>query len=301
MGFILYQDLEIALLRTFVAIVDTGSLTSAGRTVGRTQPAITHQITRLEESVGRRLFDDNRRKLSLTHDGEVLLEFARAILRLNDEARDRFMTADIAGHVTLGTPDLYASYILPEVLENFSRAHPNVEIELRCTRSVLLNAALERNELDIALMTNQPEFRRGELVRREPLVWVAGIGGSPELRKPLPLAVLPQGSVYRQIALEALGSAGLQWSIRSICDSIAGLQAAVFAGLAVSVFPQCAIGPNVRSLNDTDQLPGLPSVELVMHRRSHGVSDAAEQLAQYITQELGNRLEPGPETPARTR
>ena len=296
------QDLDIALLRTFVAIVDTGGLTSAGRKVGRTQPAITHQIRRLEDLIGRTLFDDNRRKLSLTHDGEVLLEFARAMLRLNDEARDRFSAPDIAGHVTLGTPDLYASYILPEVLENFSRSHPNVEIELRCTRSIHLHAALERDEIDIALMTNQPEFRRGQLIRREPLVWVAGVGSSPELRKPLPLAVLPQGSVYRHLALEALGSAGQQWSIRSVCDSIAGLQAAVFAGLAVSVFPRCAIIPNVRCLDEADGLPKLPPVELVMHRKSQGISDAAEQLAQYIARELGDSVSaPLPTNVSRSR
>ena len=133
--------------------------------------ATIDQIRRLEESVDRQLFDDNRRKLTLTHDGEVLLEFARAILRLNDEARDRFQATDITGHVTLGTPDLYASYILPEVLDKFSRAHPNVEVELRCTRSVHLHAALERGELDIALMTNQPEFRSGELVSRNVFVY----------------------------------------------------------------------------------------------------------------------------------
>jgi DNA-binding transcriptional LysR family regulator len=290
----LYQDLDIPLLRTFVALVDTGSLTSAGRAVGRTQPAITHQIHRLEQAVGRKLFDDNRRKLTLTHDGEVLLEFARSILRLNDEARDRLTANDIVGHVTLGTPDLYASYILPDVLENFSRAHPNVEIELRCTRSVHLHAALERSELDIALMTNQSEFRKGELVRQEPLVWVAGINSRPELRKPLPLAVLPQGSVYRQIALEALGAAGLQWSIRSVCDSIAGLQAAVFAGLAVSIFPRCAVSAKVRCIDVAEGLPALPPIDLVMHRRSHGISVAAEQLAQYITRELSGRGEMSP-------
>jgi DNA-binding transcriptional LysR family regulator len=284
----LNQDLDIALLRTFVAIVDTGGLTSAGRKVGRTQPAITHQISRLEDLIGRTLFDDNRRKLSLTHDGEILLEFARAMLRINDEARGRFSAPDIAGRVTLGTPDLYAPYILPDVLESFSRAHPNVEIQLRCTRSVHLHAALERNELDIALMTNQPEFRRGELVRLEPLVWVAAIGSRPEMRKPLPLAVLPQGSVYRHHALEALGAAGLQWSIRSVCDSIAGLRAAVFAGLAVSVFPRCAIGADIRQLGAEDGLPPLPPVELVMHRKSQDISDAAEQLAQFITRELGH-------------
>ncbi len=190
----------------------------------------------------------------------------------------------------MGIPDLYASYILPEVLENFSRSHPNVEIELRCTRSIHLHAAVARNEIDIALMTNQPEFRRGQLIRREPLVWVAGAGSSPELRKPLPLAVLPQGSVYRHLALEALGSAGRQWSIRSVCDSIAGLQAAVFAGLAVSVVPRCAIVSNVRCLDESDGMPKLPSIELVMHRKSQGISNAAEQLAQYIARELGNSV-----------
>lgn len=283
------QDLDLALLRTFVAIVDTGGLTSAGKRVGRTQPAVTHQVKRLEESLGRTLFDSNRRHLSLTRDGEVLLEFARTMLRLNDEARERFAAPDIAGHVTLGTPDLYASYILPDVLGSFSRSHPNVEIQLRCTRSIHLHAALERGEIDIALMTNQPDFRRGELVRLEPLVWVAGESGEPERRKPLPLAVLPQGSVYRHHALEALGAAGLQWSIRSVCDSIAGLQAAVLAGLAVSVFPRCAVTPGVRCLDESDGLPKLPSIELVMHRKHDGVSDAAEQLAQYIAHQLGDK------------
>ncbi len=282
------QDLDISLLRTFVAIVDTGGLTSAGKKVGRTQPAITHQIRRLEQAIGKPLFGDKRRHLSLTHDGEILLEFARSILKLNDEARGRFAKPNIAGRVTLGTPDLYASYLLPEVLDNFSRTHPAVEIQLQCTRSVHLNAALERDELDIALVTNQPEFRRGELIRREPLVWVAGLRSQPELRKPLPLALLPQGSIYRQHALETLGSSGLQWEIRSVCDSIAGLQAAVFAGLAVSVFPQCAVVPEIRCLGEADGLPQLPPIELMLHRKSHDLSDAAEQLAQYIARELGD-------------
>lgn len=280
------QDLDISLLRTFVAIIDTGGLTSAGKRVGRTQPAVTHQIKRLEEGLGCTLFDSNRRQLSLTRDGEVLLEFARNMLRLNDEAVERFAIADISGCIVLGTPDLYASYLLPEVLDNFSRSHPQVEIQLRCTRSVHLHAALERDEIDIALMTNQPDFRSGELVRREPLVWVAGGSSEPELRKPLPLAVLPQGSVYRHHALEALGAAGLQWSVRSVCDSIAGLQAAVFAGLAVSVFPRCAIVPGIRCLNEQHGLPKLPQIELVLFRKQ-GVSEAAEQLAQYIAGELG--------------
>jgi DNA-binding transcriptional LysR family regulator len=283
------HDLDIVLLRTFVAIVDTGGLTSAGRKVGRTQPAISQQIDRLEEIVGRSLFTD-RRKLDLTRDGDVMLSFARAMLRLNDEARGRFTTPAVTGHVILGTPDLYASFILPEVLANFARAHPHVEIELRCTRSVHLQAALERGEIDIALTTNRPEFPRGELVRKEPLVWVAGLDASPELRRPLPLAVLPKGSVYRNNALEALDQTNLSWSIRSVCDSIAGLQAAVFAGLAVSVFPHCALDARLRCLSGDDGLPELPGVDLVMQRKSGGLSEAAEQLARFVVSALGSPI-----------
>lgn len=283
------HDLDIVLLRTFVAIVDTGGLTSAGRKVGRTQPAISQQIDRLEEIVGRSLFTD-RRKLDLTRDGDVMLSFARAMLRLNDEARGRFTTPAVTGHVVLGTPDLYASFILPEVLANFSRAHPHVEIELRCTRSVHLQAALERGEIDIALTTNRPEFPRSELVRNEPLVWVAGLDASPELRRPLPLALLPKGSVYRNNALEALDQTNLSWSIRSVCDSIAGLQAAVFAGLAVSVFPRCALDARLRCLSADDGLPELPGVDLVMQRRSGGLSEAAEQLARFVASALGSPI-----------
>jgi DNA-binding transcriptional LysR family regulator len=281
------QDFDIALLRTFVAIVDTGGLTSAGRRVGRTQPAISQQIDRLEQIIGRTLFTD-RRKLDLTRDGDVMLAFARAMLRLNDEARGRFAAPAVTGRVSLGTPDLYASFILPEVLASFSRVHPHVEIELRCTRSVYLNAALEQGDIDIALMTNQPEFRRGEFVRSEPLVWVAGLDASPELRRPLPLAVLPKGSVYRNYALEALGRTTLTWSIRSVCDSIAGLQAAVFAGLAVSVFPRCALDARLRCLSADDGLPNPLAVELVMQRKSEGLSKAAEQLAHFMVSALGN-------------
>jgi DNA-binding transcriptional LysR family regulator len=280
-------DLDLALLRTFVAIVDTGGLTSAGRLVGRTQPAITHQIKRLEDSLGRPLFGHDRRHLTLTCEGEMLLQYARALLALNDEARACFSAPRIEGRVTLGTPDLYAAYLLPEILRRFSRAYPRVEIELRCTRSVHLYAALQQNELDLALMTNQADFRGGgEVLRREPLAWVAGPEGEPEMEPTLPLAVLPAGSVYRQRALEGLAQVGRRWSVVSISDSIAGLQAAVFAGLAVSVFPDCAVSSSMRRLGEAEGLPSLPPVELVLYRKPKGVSEAAEHLAQYMASEL---------------
>jgi DNA-binding transcriptional LysR family regulator len=280
-------DLDIALLRTFIAIVETGSITAAGKLVGRSQPAITHQIKRLEERVQRPLFEEShRRRLVLTSEGQVLLEFARAIVRLNNEAYSSLTRGQMTTPVRLGTPDLYAAYLLPDVLRAFSVSHPEVEVDLRCTRSVHLSKALQRGELDIAIMTNQPEFEPGEVIREEPLVWVAGRQAEPENANPLPLALLPEGSVYRQFALEALGAAGRAWSIRSVCDSIAGLSAAVASGLAVSIFPNCAVDNSVRRLGRRENLPPLPPVEIVMRRRPGGVSDAAEHLAQFVAKEL---------------
>lgn len=280
------SDLDLALLRTFVAIVDTGGVTSAGRAVGRTQSAVTHQIGRLEAHLGRPVFGPDRRRITLTADGEILLEYARAMLRLSEEAKARFALPGVAGRVTLGTPDLYAAYLLPEVLGRFSRAYPEIEIQLHCRRSVYLHAELMRDKLDIAILTEQPDLHRGEAVRTEPLSWVAGRGGRPETDDPIPLAVLPAGSVYRQRALEALGTAGRRWTIRSVSDTIAGLQAAVFARLAVSVFPHCAMSSGMRRLGEEDGMPKLPNIDLVLVRRPTGISDAAEHLAHYISREL---------------
>jgi len=280
------DEIELTLLRTFVAIVETGGITSAGRKVGRTQPAISHQVKRLEEIVGRPLFGDDRRQLTLTREGEVLLAHGRMMLHLSDEARAGFAKPDVEGHVSLGTPDLYAAYLLPEVLRGFSESFPQIEIELRCRRSVNLLTGLRDNEIDLAILTNQPDLVGGQIVRYEPLEWIAAHNCHPELLNSLPLAVLPPGSVYRRRALEALETVQRCWKIVSISDSIAGLQAAVYAGLAVSVLPRCAASPAMRRLGSKDGMPPLPAIELVLMRRPHSGNEAAAQLARYIATKL---------------
>jgi DNA-binding transcriptional LysR family regulator len=279
-------DFEPGLLRTFVAVIETGSLTGAGRRVGRTQPAVTHQLNRLEQAIKRPLFGPDRRNLVLTADGEMLLQYARAMLRLHEEARDHFSSPPLEGRVILGTPDLYAAYLLPDILSRFSRSYPGVELELRCRRSVYLEAALREGELDLALVTRQPEGMEGQLVRREPLVWVTGFGSQPEAEEIVPLALLPEGSVYRERALEALDSAQRRWRIVSVCDSIAGMLAAVLAGLAVAVFPRCALQPTVRRLGQRDGFPPLPQLDLLLLRRQPQISSAAKQFSDYIAREL---------------
>jgi DNA-binding transcriptional LysR family regulator len=281
------RDFELSLLKTFIAIVETGRLTQAGKRVSRTQPAISHQLKRLEDTVGRPLFKPDRRRLVLTADGEVLLQYARMMTQLNDEARMHFSAPEIEGRVVLGTPDLYAAYLLPEILGTFAKAHPRVEVELRCRRSIHLQEAFAASEIDLAVLTRQHDMPAEHVVRREPLVWVAGPESGPEFEPSLPLALYPEGSVYREIALDALSGFRRQWRIASVSDSVSGLQAAIFAGLAVAVLPNCAIVPGMRVLDRRQGFPALPSIDLVLLRQHTDPSSAGGRLADFMLRTLG--------------
>jgi DNA-binding transcriptional LysR family regulator len=287
-------DLDLSLLKTFAAIVDEGGLTAAGKVIGRTQPAVTHQLRRLERLVGHKLLLVGRRNVTLTHDGEILLQYARNILRLNDEARARISAPDIEGRVIFGMPDLYAS-ILPDILRGFGRAYPRIEIELRLTRSVHLHGALKRKEVDLALVSRLPNVDGGRFVGHMPLVWVSSVRDRPEESDPLPLATLPIGAIGRQITLEALEKFGRPWRIITVSDSFAGLHAAVATGLAVSVIPQCEVVPSMRVLRASDRVPMLRPTELIIHHRPGPVSVAAANFAEFIAQ----RLEASTEAPSR--
>jgi DNA-binding transcriptional LysR family regulator len=278
-------DLDLSLLKTFAAIVDEGGLTAAGKVVGRTQPAVTHQLRRLERLVGHKLIVVARRSLTLTHDGEILLQYARSMLRLNDEARARISAPHIEGRVIFGVPDLYAS-LLPDILRSYGRAYPRVEVELRFTRSVHLYAALKRKELDLALVTRLPNMEGGRFVGQQPLVWVSSLRSHPETLDPLPLALLPVGAISRNIALEELEKFGRPWRIVSVSDSITGLYAAVVAGLAVSVLPECAVVPGMRMLRASDRVPMLRAVDTLIQHRAGPVSAAAANFAEFIAQRL---------------
>jgi DNA-binding transcriptional LysR family regulator len=278
-------DLDLSLLKTFAAIVDEGGLTAAGKVVGRTQPAITHQLRRLERLVGQKLMVVGRRNIALTHDGEILLQYARSILRLNDEARARISAPDIEGRVIFGVPDLYAT-LLPDVLRSYGLAYPRVEVELHLTRSIHLHAALKRKEIDLALVTRLPNIEGGRFVGQQPLVWVSSARSHPETLDPLPLALLPAGSFGRSVVIEALEKVGRAWRINSVSDSISGLHAAVFAGLSVSMLPECAVVPGMRVLRASDGVPMLRAADLLIHHRAGTVSAAAANFAEFIVQRL---------------
>lgn len=165
--------LDLDQLQTFIAIVDSGSFTKAADRVYKTQSAVSMQMRRLEERIGKQLFIKDGRGNRLTVEGEKLLNYARRIIRLNNEAIAAFDDNRLEGTLRIGTPDDYADRYMPEIIGRFAKTHPNVELYIVCEPSVDLAERMHKGELDIALVTHNPRERMSDVVRTEPLCWVA--------------------------------------------------------------------------------------------------------------------------------
>lgn len=278
--------LDVRVLRSFVSVVETGSVTETARRLGRTQPAITLQMKRLEDLTGKTLFREDSRRPLLTDEGDMLLSYAKSILKLHDELLSRLSSPDIEGHVILGTPDLYAAYLLPSILALFRQSFPRIQVELRCSLSTPLVALVQRGEVDIALVTRMPGFRGGQVVRQEQLIWIMGERHDIHRANPVPLALLPPGNVYRDYAIEGLERAGRKWHIACVSESVGGLQAAVFAGMAVTVLGKSALVPGMRQIGINEYFPPLPAVELLLYRAPGTPTHAATALHDYLAHYL---------------
>ncbi len=283
-------DLDISLMRTFVAVCEERNVTAAARKLNRTQPAVTQQLRRLETALGKTLFDRSNRRLKVSRDGETLLPYARALLQMNDEARDRLVHPKVEGRVVLGIPDLYAANLLPEILARFGQTYPEVGIELHCSGSPRLHDAVGKGEVDLALVSKVPGYPDGLLVRREPLVWV-GNPKRPRWQDPvLPLAMHQHGSYYRELGLKSLDEAGRRWRVVCVSDSVRGLETAVSAGLAISLLARSGVPGDLKILGAAEGLPALPSIDLVLRRKPGPETSAATRLSEYMVEQLGNGL-----------
>jgi DNA-binding transcriptional LysR family regulator len=289
--FIMGRPLEINLLRTFVMLVEEQSVTRVARRLNRTQPAISLQLGRLSDAVGRPLFERDLRHPHLTRYGEMLLPYARQMLKMHDDAYSRLSSEDIAGRVTLGCPDLYAAFLLPETLASFRAAYPGIEVTVRCALSAQLSEDISAGRIDVALATRMPQVHPNvasiTVLREEPLVWLGAKTGTAFREKTLPLALLPEGNLYRDYALQALNNAGRAWRIACVSESIAGMEAMALADAAVIVLAASVKVTGLRRLREQDGLPPLQPVELVLWSREPGVSAAADHLAAHIASDIG--------------
>lgn len=281
--------LDLDQLRTFVAISDTGSFTRAANSVHKTQSAVSMQMRRLEERIGKPIFGRDGRSAKLTEDGEKLLGYARRLVRLSDETVAAFDDDELSGRVQLGTPDDYADRFLPEILARFSRSNPRVEVTVVCEPTVQLVECLRHGELDLGIITNIKETPMAEVVRHEPLLWVVSNHHHVELEEVLPLALGRDSCCWRRTAIEALGQTSRKYRLLYASNNSTALAAAVLAGLAVSVQPELALRPGMRVLSEADGFPRLPPCEISLLRSwTQPSSPIVEALAEHIVSSLDN-------------
>lgn len=287
--------LDLDQLQTFVTIADTGSFTRAADEVHRTQSAVSMQMRRLEERMGKALFTKEGRTNRLTEEGERLLTYARRLLRLNRETLAAFDDASLEGHIRIGTPDDYADRFLPEIMARFARSNPRVELSVTCEPTPNLVDHLKRGHLDIALVTHDSDKGASEVVRREPLLWVTSANHSIHAEDVLPLAVGRTTCMWRRAACDMLDQMGRDHRILFTSWSATVIIAAVLSGQAVSILPECALRPGMRILGESDGFGALPDVRIGIMRGHSSQPEIVDALARHICDSLDNISVPAPE------
>ncbi|WP_282605428.1 LysR family transcriptional regulator [Pelagibius sp. Alg239-R121] len=241
--------LETDLIHTFVAISEVGSFTAAAKRVFRTPSAVSMQMKRLEEQLGRPLFHRHARSVSLTSDGEAFLIHSREILRINDEALSRFRIPQLEGRVRFGALDDFGTRFLPKILSRFATTHPLVEVDVVLSTTIALTKKLEAGDLDLTLAAfGKNDVAPGKPVYTEPLVWIGMHKGQAHKRTPLPLALSEQGCPWRAAALRSLDEMERSYRIAYTSETGQGQLAAVLSDLAIAPLPVSLVSEDYETL-----------------------------------------------------
>jgi DNA-binding transcriptional LysR family regulator len=284
------RNLDIALLRTFVAVADHSSMTAAGNALHLTQSAVSQQIARLEDLTGR-LFLRERRTLRLSTAGERLLPNARRLISLNDEIWSSVTDSAIDGRVRLGAPyDLVGAWLTP-ILKAYAEQNPLVEVALVCLSSPELLAATESGLVDLALVEEPVSAFGGERLLVDRLVWVGARGGSAHLKTPLPVSLVAETCAFRPAVLHTLSERSLSWRTMFESGSIDATRATVRADLAVTAWLESTVPADLNILHPDERLPELPSFAINLHRCAANTTRACTELAQSIRRGVAGRLQ----------
>lgn len=279
------EPVDLALLRSFVAVMDSKSLALAAARVGRSQSAVSMQIKRLEEVIGRPLFQRDGRSLRPDPAATDLLIRARRMLRLSDEMLASFHRPDTAGQVRLGLPEDYAALLLPAVLSRFGSDNPLAEISLTFDDSRALLQQIAAGHLDLALVTRYPD-QPFAVLRQERFVWAAAPEHAAWTRDPLPVALFEAADIARRLAIEALDEAGRPYRVVSSSRSLLGLVTVARAGLAVVGLAESSVPPELTILSEADGLPPLPIFDLSLVTAPGAATGPVAELAAVLRRDL---------------
>jgi DNA-binding transcriptional LysR family regulator len=287
------RNLDVALLRAFLTVVETGGVTRAATALGVSQAAASQQIKRLEEVLGCRLFERQGRRLRLAPAGERLLAQARRLVAQNDELLSTMRTPSFEGEVRLGVPYDIIAAIVPPILRGFAKAQPRVRVSLVCEDSAVVREDLRNGGVDLALTTETGCGRHGETLRTDRLVWVGAAGGDAHLKDPLPVSLGAPTCVFRPVAIEALGKARRDW--RAVCEvsRLEPVYAVLEAGLAVAPLLRSSVPDHFEILDGTRggreaKLPRLPEFRINLYAPPT-LGPAARDLADHVRRAFAGR------------
>ncbi|PZM14119.1 LysR family transcriptional regulator [Rhizobium tubonense] len=278
----MHLPLDSDLLRMFLVVADTGNVTRAAADVGRTQSAVSLQVKRLEENIGKPLFARGPRGVTLTESGVQLLPYARRIVGLMDETTAAMRRKPLDGLVRIGIPEEYGHTVLPRALAAFAESQPSVDVTVLCGYTAQQMDALDNDLLDLAVVFDWGAQTSGEVLFIDPTVWVTSSVHRLHERDPVPIAIYGRSNWCRDFAIRSLEQHSLPYRIAYSCDTSGGLKIAVTAGLGIAPLSRSNIPPDCRELTLEDGFPPIDSSRVVLRRNAHHSSPAVESMADVI-------------------
>ncbi|MEM7121733.1 MAG: LysR family transcriptional regulator [Pseudomonadota bacterium] len=282
--------LDITILRTLVMIVDSGGFTRAAERLGITQSAVSLQIKRLEEATGQSMFVREGRQVHLTSDGEMLLDYAREIVRLEEEARLRLVEPGERRSVSLwATEDIATAY-----LNNLQAASQRIALNVRSDNPASVVNQMAQGAFDLALVRREPGATRGgawrhDLAWIEPLAWIGPVGTkTEEFSGRVPLILPSPPSIARQRMLDLVERERPAWRIVLSTTSLSMRLEAVRRGLGVSIAPRHTVPADLTVLEDMPPIT-VPAL-LAMARSRNSISSEARRIEEMIVALLDQRL-----------
>ncbi|HDC4477753.1 TPA: transcriptional regulator LrhA [Enterobacter asburiae] len=282
------MNLDLDLLRTFVAVADLNTFAAAAAAVCRTQSAVSQQMQRLEQLVGKELFARHGRNKLLTEHGIQLLGYARKILRFNDEACMSLMFSNLQGVLTLGASDESADTILPFLLNRISSVYPKLALDVSVKRNAFMVEMLNEHKVDLEVTTHRPGQFDCLTLRTSPTHWYCAAEYVLQKGEPVPLVLLDDPSPFRDMVLTALNEANIPWRLAYVASTLPAVRAAVKAGLGVTARPVEMMSPDLRVLGKSDGLPALPDTEYLLCHNS----SSHNELAKVVFEAMENYHNP---------
>lgn len=270
------RNLDLTALRAFATVADVGGVTRAAGLLHLTQSAVSMQIKRLEEALGRALFDRSGRGVTLTADGEQLLGYARRMLALNDEVWTRFTHAAFEGEITLGVPGDVVYPSLPPVLKRFHAEYPRMKVSLVSSYTRRLKELFAHGDCDVILTTEHDVDAGGRTLRTLPLVWVGAKGGQAWRQRPLRLAFETR-NIFRAGVESALDAAGIGWEVAVTSEMSRTIEVSCAADLAVHALLDGMVPATLELIDHGGALPeiGTMGVNLYVADTVRGQAEQA--------------------------